>query len=584
MQSITLGYVQDWESGSAPSVALHGDRVVAARVYDDGDAPTVKHHAGTVGPGGVDWNDAGGSFGQGVSPAVATNGDVAVAVYQAQKAATLYARVGTYDDGSYDWSDRASVGDGVAPDVALTGDGTALLVHGSASGSALRYRVGTVENGSVNWGSATEYDSGATPSVAVGDDGTVVEVHESQWGTLRNHGLWYHAGTLQDGQLTLGESAKYGNGVAPTVAVSGGGVVEAHASPDDHLSYREGSPNGQQVDWRKGVEYDCGRCPSVAAQGGQLVEVHEWGGPAGGLRYVRGGWREYATWMGDLDGLADRQLYQVTLPGTHDAGAYRLSNRMVETVPIPDWLPTYVARNLAETQRSEVGQQLADGIRWFDFRVAHRDGEFRFQHMFLGKTYDEILGEVADFLGQEHVTDELVVLKFSHFNARDQFPHAKFLKLIKDKLGGYVYRRSEGATLPTVRIGDAVQDGPGVIVVYDDDQFVEGKVTLWPWSGNIYSDFANTPKYATLRDDQQQKLDDNQGSQDRLFELQWVLTANASFFPNHFYMNLEQLSQRANPHLGEFLRSNRDKTINLIRCDYYQDAGVVDLAIERNRG
>lgn len=86
--------------------------------------------------------------------------------------------------------------------------------------------------------------------------------------------------------------------------------------------------------------------------------------------------------MGDhAEQLARRSLLDVTLPGTHDSAAYKLSRRIMPgTLPLPLWLVVQLAADAgisaadyvihwALTQDASISEQLDAGIRFLDLRA-----------------------------------------------------------------------------------------------------------------------------------------------------------------------------------------------------------------------
>jgi hypothetical protein len=95
------------------------------------------------------------------------------------------------------WNSTQQYDSGYFPSIALTGDGThvyAVEVHQSTLScpGPLSYRVGLVTGNTVVWSGSSRYDTGCNPSVAI-SGGTVVEVHQT--GTKPGP-LFLHTGTL----------------------------------------------------------------------------------------------------------------------------------------------------------------------------------------------------------------------------------------------------------------------------------------------------------------------------------------------------------------------------------------------------
>lgn len=110
-------------------------------------------------------------------------------------------------------------------------------------------------------------------------------------------------------------------------------------------------------------------------------------------KYEPGGSDMLRNWMSRVDD--DALLNDVVMPGSHDAGTYTMS-----------WL--------GKTQHLTMEQQLNSGVRYFDIRVNHEDGEYVIFHSILnGTEFDPILDAIRVFLTKE--TTETLLLDFQHF-------------------------------------------------------------------------------------------------------------------------------------------------------------------------
>ncbi|MEB3327578.1 MAG: hypothetical protein VKI39_07730, partial [Synechococcus sp.] len=145
-----------------------------------------------------------------------------------------------------------------------------------------------------------------------------------------------------------------------------------------------------------------------------------------------------AQWMGELwddpsVGPQWRQtrLSDVVFPGTHDSGTYRLSGA---EVPLGNELEVDdlalagamdvaaalgIAELLAEAQGTDVGQQLADGVRYLDIRTYYdvAEGRVHITHTFKGPPLEEILADLAAFVDDPANAREIIVFQFSYKSA-----------------------------------------------------------------------------------------------------------------------------------------------------------------------
>lgn len=148
--------------------------------------------------------------------------------------------------------------------------------------------------------------------------------------------------------------------------------------------------------------------------------------------------------------LARRNLTQITLPGAHDAGAGIIGEVIPDQKSIASLIDAWVARtsyvtdymvkemkmalihlgpqivqHLSRTQVGSVGQQLANGCRYFDLRPANTGKGYHLAHVDymagigwvggIGQNLDAALKEIRDFAMKPEHSYELIVLNFSHF-------------------------------------------------------------------------------------------------------------------------------------------------------------------------
>ncbi len=150
-------------------------------------------------------------------------------------------------------------------------------------------------------------------------------------------------------------------------------------------------------------------------------------------------WRERAraavgdaNWMSfHYERLCQIPLRELALPGSHDTGTYELEHTLgrrttlsnLNEVYAPDndalkrllsTMPVNVFYNWAKTQRRNAGQQLADGVRYFDLRVCV-DGNNRLMtcHGLYGAPLNSVLDDVKKFVDAH--PGEIVILGFNHF-------------------------------------------------------------------------------------------------------------------------------------------------------------------------
>ncbi|QNL48159.1 hypothetical protein H8S90_15260 [Olivibacter sp. SDN3] len=583
--------------------------------------------------------DSGGTR---TSVAINSKGQV-LEVHCSEVASKMWHRIGQTTQMDVKWEKSVHYDYGADPFISMNDQGTLVEVHKSQSSVSLWYHIGKLQNNLVSWGPSHEYDKGELPSVAINNEHWCVEVHGSQ-GSAK--GLWYRLGKVDPRSDKIvwqfENSVRYGSGYRPRVAMNNQGVVvEIHTneSGNDNLWYTVGQLNTKEkkIDWGKAVWLSKGSTPTVALDDeGFVIETHNgvksvklWSSV--GKVYVEKKQIEWANakhfndgakpsvacaldgsiaiqthesdvventiwystsliterkkWMEHMyDHLKNKPLWQITIPGSHDAGAYKMSETRVpskcRTLKFDKINIGKITRLFSETQFLTLGQQLNAGARFFDLRPTKHDGRFYAYHDNIGASFHDMLDDIQSFL--RSTSRELIILKISTFCSFNEEQHREFSQLIQDKIGPYI-RKPQGNPL-TSTFDTLVQDGSNVIVWYDAD------FTPFPnafYRGiSIYDKYANKDDYEEMRKDQLEKLISNPGNAKQLFLLSWTLTFKDvwSIINKGIKITLHDISKAANGNLGQFLATApKDKQINIVYVDFLEDARVTDCVITLNR-
>lgn len=236
-----------------------------------------------------------------------------------------------------------------------------------------------------------------------------------------------------------------------------------------------------------------------------------------------------ANWMRNVNDSV--RLDQLTLPGSHDAGMSVLSHCN----------PFVGAGGYTQTQSGSIGQQLADGSRYFDIRVDydhdalvtyHRTGAFGCN----GEALTDVLDQTRAFLTAH--PGETAILKFSHIRDYGDHKPADIKQRINTLLGAYqavIYQNpAEAVNLAGVTMGSVRGK---MILVFDYDEYINpatGRFRYFDGSAaqpgatlTVYDVYSNTSDYNTMKTDQLQKWQQHGGQgQGYFFLLSWTLTAS----------------------------------------------------------
>ena len=138
-----------------------------------------------------------------------------------------------------------------------------------------------------------------------------------------------------------------------------------------------------------------------------------------------------SDWMGHLDG--NLRLSQLTIPGTHNAGA------RFETFS-----------GTAACQRHTLAEQLNFGVRLLDIRCRHTNNAFAIHHGSAAQkmVFDDVLNQVCGFLGSH--PSECVMMSI-----KEEYKASDNTRSFNATFDSYVAARSNswwlGSTVPTLK-------------------------------------------------------------------------------------------------------------------------------------
>jgi hypothetical protein len=584
MKTIQFGLAEQYDAGRNCSVATNTQ--YAVEVHNSQASSDMWYHVGSQNGATINWG-ASHKYSSGYHPSIAINTNkVVVEVHETSNSLTnsMYYKVGTVNGETIDWGGDEKYDSGRQPCVALNDAGVVVEVHKSQSYDSLYYRVGQINGKTINWGDSHKYDDGVSPSVSINNHGVVVEVHKSQ--TFDK--LWYRVGTVSGKSINWGSSHEYQSGVTPSVGITNDGmVVEVHKSQTFETLYQlVGQINGNEISWGASSEFDSGANPQmgISLNGEAAVQVHE--GSLYKLWYSNSKPMDTANFMKNLlPEFGHLPLKKMVLPATHDAGMY----------------PASLNGFAGKCQDLNIYEQLKSGCRFFDLRVSTNNviggTPFTKLHIYHGdvKGWDltagphlyEVLEDIHKFFAEGH--QELVILKFSHFNGFDAAAYLAMRDGISDYLNFWLYKTKPGnQRLADIPVSDYLETGQGrILVVVDDNWAIDHpRPGYWvyrdwnsddPEQGDLtvfdrYSDETNLDK---MKNDQLDKLKEFDGRCKNnkdipcdLFLLSWTLTPLTAVW---------QYAKDANRILGREMMAHTQPNAhgcftNLLYLDYFQYA------------
>eukprot|EP01097_Dermamoeba_algensis_P010622 TRINITY_DN7920_c0_g1_i1.p1 TRINITY_DN7920_c0_g1~~TRINITY_DN7920_c0_g1_i1.p1 ORF type:complete len:384 (-),score=70.00 TRINITY_DN7920_c0_g1_i1:131-1282(-) len=242
-----------------------------------------------------------------------------------------------------------------------------------------------------------------------------------------------------------------------------------------------------------------------------------------------------SNWMErNWKNVKDKTLMDLTLPGTHDSGAFYLTPSLMPGyteafledlikvaekigVPINDIITPW-----ALSQDRSFYEQLTAGIRYIDFRAGFTGAEWATFHFEVGKTVKELLLQVVQFLDEN--PKEIVVIEVSVFLADSPTPgeEEQLAETIESVLGNYLFPRQDSLSFT---VGQMVASGKRALVTFSVPDSLPQHPKLWP-SSTIWNTYANTDKLDTMiAFNKKTVMEFNQYNWTNiLFKVSWTLT------------------------------------------------------------
>ncbi|CAF4037602.1 unnamed protein product [Rotaria sp. Silwood2] len=201
-------------------------------------------------------------------------------------------------------------------------------------------------------------------------------------------------------------------------------------------------------------------------------------------------------------------LFNLTLPGTHDAASFFLTSalspdptgnavldalvKMAEKlgVPLQDVITPW-----ALTQSRNLYEQAEDGMRYFDIRAAYNGTDWCSYHFELGLPIYTHFSALNAFLLLH--PSEIMVIEVSHLASANLTQ--KNLNALRDMIinifGPILYPRIHDFNATT--IGDMIATNQRAVVTLSDDTTIANYTQLWYGSSMINS-YANTDSLAKM--------------------------------------------------------------------------------------
>jgi len=302
-------------------------------------------------------------------------------------------------------------------------------------------------------------------------------------------------------------------------------------------------------------------------------------------------WQQTA---GDL--IANKQINQVLMPGSHDSGTYGIDDQSFITPDAPSEyidLVSIYAKGWSKTQEADVSAQLSKGIRYFDLRICGADYKGNPTaivtcHGFSGEPLDSVLNQISAFLSQPQHSKEIVILDINHVysvsdNQLDDL-NKRIKEVFQDKLA------SPSQFKPTSLYSAFWSAGKQVIVSIDSSSSKLDKNVFWPQS-TISSPWPNAQTAGDVINAMKSNLRARGPNPNTFFVLQSQKTPNADNMIKGkiiatYPRNIKEFTGEDKNDILNWLQSNKDLlngSGNIIIEDFSNGIDLLQLRTETKK-
>ena len=285
-----------------------------------------------------------------------------------------------------------------------------------------------------------------------------------------------------------------------------------------------------------------------------------------------------SSWMSGLS--SSLRLDQVTLPGTHDSGAYALTTEFNSNDPAAQSLVdlglsasvigTFVCK-FALTQTADLTVQLKGGVRYFDLRVDYdaSSATFRLHHLLFGDAVLPALQEMKTFLTAN--PSEIVVIEMSNMYAEpSESIRTEFQSALVSIFGSMLY--PETTQLDT--LAEMRKNQQQVILVVHDS-IVQDHDSIWSRNAikNTYADTTDLDKMVEFNGEKIVEFQTTQ-STSLFYKISWTLTPDSDYITSNFATStggVYDLAKPANAALPSFISTQQTELFGqLLIVDYFE--------------
>ena len=308
-----------------------------------------------------------------------------------------------------------------------------------------------------------------------------------------------------------------------------------------------------------------------------------------------------SIWMKQLlPKISHLHLFNVTLPGTHDAASFVLTpalspdptgNPVLDAlvklaeqlgIPLQDVITPW-----AVSQGKNLSQQAEDGMRYFDVRAAYNGTDWCSYHFELGLPIKYHLNGLKSFLNSH--SSEIMVIEVSHLASTNltQANLNELRDMIIDIFGSMLYPRTMDFSSKT--IGEMITSNQRVVVTLSDDHTIANYTQLWFGSSmiNSYANSDSLPQMISYNWDQVYKFNTLPVlPTSALYKLSWTLTPQVSTVVDSIVpgkpKSLMNLADIGNSGLEEFSTAAFTKGLRLCQLlliDFQERSKIMEVIL-----
>lgn len=310
-------------------------------------------------------------------------------------------------------------------------------------------------------------------------------------------------------------------------------------------------------------------------------------------------------WMQNLPmNIKEREINKIILPGTHDSGAYKVMfdvelGSSIELGNTVDKLKNMecvknIIKSWTITQYNDIYNQLNNGIRLFDFRVAYNENDksYYISHTFACVKLETILSDIAKFMNE--CGEEVLVLLFKpDWNNREKMTterNDEVIRIINNKLGDYLCFRT--ADNKFMKYNEMVNDDERVIIYYETKNSKNYNF-LWPRS-YLNNPWDNTHNMNIKKEMMEKNMNNMKSSNRRINFISFTLTPDKKLivddiikyiisFGCYQTKGVEELAKTVQEYFNKFIKEYEEEIENLsgIYTDFPND-NIINSIIKLN--